>query len=382
MSCGPHQAHQSNFKLKRVWVAGDSDQPRRKPEKVKVDDLVGKPTEADVELNGVRCRALLDTGANVSTIAQSCYNNLFKSTPLLSLDDFKLDITVAGDHKLPYLGYIEAELSVPRIGINSVSTLILVVPDTKYSSRVPILIGTNILEILKQNVKKTHGLQYRQKIQLPDAWDLTFRCMAINSKAMDRANGRLAVIKCASQQRIVIPGNTTTTVAGWIDKPVLTSQTLGILEPMDGASLPEGVTVTPALVELGGMMPVPVQLSNLTARPVAISPLSILCQVQSCSVEEVEKTVKAVATEGPEVRSPPLLDQIDLAKSKLSTDEKSGLQKLITEFSDVFSHHDLDVGLTSAMKHRIILTNPEPFQQRHRRIHRQCSRKCAIISVN
>ena len=68
------------------------------------------------------------------------------------------------------------------------------------------------------------------------------------------------------------------------------------------------------------------------------------------------------------VRTNSLLDKIDLSEAIITEDEKSKLLEFLSEWKDVFAIGDLDVGLTSAVKHQIILNNTTPFKQRHRRI--------------
>ena len=64
----------------------------------------------------------------------------------------------------------------------------------------------------------------------------------------------------------------------------------------------------------------------------------------------------------------PALKLINLDESKLSDSERDDVWKLVSDWTDIFSADDMDVGLTSAVKHRIILENHTPFKQRHRRI--------------
>ena len=176
---------------------------------------------------------------------------------------------------------------------------------------------------------------------------------------------KLAVVKCSSHRKIVIPGNTTTEIMGRIDKRVSSAAGMGIAEHLDGSSLPDGVNVTPTLMDVGAnSCPVRVQLSNMTARPVVITSNCIMCQVQSCTLApdtDVDTAENAVRTNS-------LLDKIDLSEAIITEDEKSKLLEFLSEWKDVFAIGDLDVGLTSAVKHQIILNNTTPFKQRHRRI--------------
>ena len=121
--------------------------------------IVGHSTECTITIAGHTCSALLDTGSNVSTICYGMYNSMFNEIPLQSLKEFQLDIEGAGGHKLPYSGYIEVDLIVPGI-TNPVSCLMLVVPDTRYAQKVPVILGTNVLELMMNTVEQEHGVRY------------------------------------------------------------------------------------------------------------------------------------------------------------------------------------------------------------------------------
>ena len=95
----------------------------------------------------------------MSTICYGMYNSMFNEIPLQSLKEFQLDIEGAGGHKLPYSGYIEVDLIVPGI-TNPVSCLMLVVPDTRYAQKVPVILGTNVLELMMNTVEQEHGVRY------------------------------------------------------------------------------------------------------------------------------------------------------------------------------------------------------------------------------
>lgn len=91
--------------------------------------------------------ALLDTGATVSTISQSFYcTHLEGKLDLHQLNE-EIDIECADGQLMPYLGYVLIDLATH--GLSSVDVLkesiFLVVPDSNYNKKVPVLIGTNIL---------------------------------------------------------------------------------------------------------------------------------------------------------------------------------------------------------------------------------------------
>ena len=61
------------------------------------------------------------------------------------MSDFNLNITGASGSKIPYIDYFEAEVCIPESENEPAIIPILVVPVTKYSGQVPIIVGTNII---------------------------------------------------------------------------------------------------------------------------------------------------------------------------------------------------------------------------------------------
>jgi dUTPase len=349
------------FKHARVCVG---DHPMADPTpKIQRSDLVGRSNESNIKINDLNVRALLDTGANVSTISHGKYCELFNNVPLHSLQTFKLDIEGAGGHMLPYLGYIEVKLAVPVLRIEPVSCLLLVTPNTNYSLDVPVILGTNILERVLQRLEYQCGTRFQQTSQLPDAWYFTFRCMKVQVREVHRSSGRIAVIKSAIASKLLIPSNTTIMVDGRLDKQLKSGSSFGLTQTWSESSLPSGISITPALVDVQSHGPISVELSNLSSNPIVVSPGSVICQVQAC-----ELVSELPVGEHVDIPDEPWLNKIDLSKAVLTEHQKVEVKNLVADWHQVFSKHDLDVGITNLVKHRINVTDSYPFKQRHRKI--------------
>ena len=65
-----------------------------------------------------------------------------------------LDIEGFGGNDVPYLGYVEARLQIKGISGMDEDSLFLVVPDSNYTKRVPISIGTVHIEKCLQLLKE------------------------------------------------------------------------------------------------------------------------------------------------------------------------------------------------------------------------------------
>ena len=63
---------------------------------------------------------------------------------LKNMDDFGVRMTAVNGTTVPFKGYTEADIKVKNAQ-ESFRTLILIVPDTDYHERVPVLLGTNII---------------------------------------------------------------------------------------------------------------------------------------------------------------------------------------------------------------------------------------------
>ena len=97
---------------------------------------------------------------------------------LYDFTDFNLDVRVANGEKLPYLGYVEADISVPYISEKSVVVPALVVMDTEYRQDVPVVIGTNVLRCFRD--MHPANTDYR------DGWRLGMEAMSMTSEVLVR----------------------------------------------------------------------------------------------------------------------------------------------------------------------------------------------------
>ena len=164
-----------------------------------MDRIVGENNEADISLNGKCCTGLIDTGSSVSTICKSFYDVEFSEVPLHSLESIIM-IEGATGHLVPYMGYVELTLDIPGNLIDQ-ECLFLVVKDTKYSAEVPVLIGTNIMGPLHNEMRVKHGDRYLQTAGT--AWQLAFHSLQLQDKQLGRVQGRLGLVKMLLGKRLL-----------------------------------------------------------------------------------------------------------------------------------------------------------------------------------
>ena len=111
--------------------------------------MIGEANETEIFVCGKKVSALIDTGAMVSSMSEDFYNTIEPKPVLHQLTEFQLDVFAADGQKLPYIGYIEAEVCAPYLANsdNTILSLILITQATEYRQRVPVIIGTNIIRL-------------------------------------------------------------------------------------------------------------------------------------------------------------------------------------------------------------------------------------------
>ena len=97
-----------------------------------------------------------------------------------------MDIECAGGSQLPYSGYIEVNINTPGRTNNFNTYLVLVVPDSNYNQQIPLLIGTNVLNTILQDLHQLHGDKYLQNAALTTPWYLTLRYIALHEKELKK----------------------------------------------------------------------------------------------------------------------------------------------------------------------------------------------------
>ena len=112
-----------------------------------VDRLVGSANESEILICGAKTSGLIDTGFMITSIAESFYDFMEHKPVLHDVSELGLSLSVIGAYgsKLPYKGFIEADIYVTSLGNASFVIPVLVVSNTEYNKHVPSIIGTNVI---------------------------------------------------------------------------------------------------------------------------------------------------------------------------------------------------------------------------------------------
>ena len=105
--------------------------------------LVGCSNKAPVVVDGQEVTALIDLGAQMSSISAQFCKDLTLQIQLLGQ---LLELEETGGAAIPYLGFVEVNLQIPGIRKYQEDVLLLVIPTTTYSKTVPVMMGSKIID--------------------------------------------------------------------------------------------------------------------------------------------------------------------------------------------------------------------------------------------
>lgn len=256
-----------------------------------LNDLVGKANECNAFVDGHLCKALLDTGSQVTSISESFYRRYLSHRAIQSVNKLLKVIGVTGQN-VQFLGYIELDIKFPEeeSGVKTSQTvLVLVVPGTEYNKRVPLVVGTNVTNIFAENCHQGSRDQTVQQTTLSSSWKRAYKTAQLHQQFANQCEIGKIKIKSTSRRPIVLESFQTIVV--WeITRSLPNVPIKAILEPHVTHS---GVTTTQSLITLsptGTKCRVPVEMTNTTPNRVVLSPKAILANVHLASevVHEVE----------------------------------------------------------------------------------------------
>ncbi|XP_053406321.1 uncharacterized protein LOC128559152 [Mercenaria mercenaria] len=268
----------------------------------------------------------------------------------------------ANGQSVPYLGNIEARVSVPFLKDNSFDLPILVVPNTSNNSNIPVIIGTNFFRLCRLETSNE---------AIPEEWDKAFRSLV---------NDSVGIVK--STQRINLKPFETRTVTGFVRKSSPIESV--VTEPCDDQHCSSRVDACPRVVTLnkpGNSARVPVRIFNLSAKAISLPPKSNLCQLQEVKVlrsapmfdEENQDKTATVNQQNIDDTNQEKEDitkrfSISLDNSMLKEEQKAKVKNMFNKWEHIFSTGATDLGETDFLEHEIHLTDYTPFKQPYRNI--------------
>ena len=335
-----------------------------------MDRLVGNANETEAFVSDIKCLCLVDTGSQVTTISHSFYSTHLSNIPLKPISNL-LHIQGAGGASVPFLGYIEVQISFPfKFGHSPAKywALTLVVPDTSYHATAPLLVGTNVLAQCRSQCFRAYGTRFHQKVTIPNAMRLALQSMTATNKWKQR---KLGEVWAAGNQVVTIDPNASAVINGFIKVHPQAPKLLVAIEPSEKTNLPRHLELLPTVFTLDQHVTqghVPVTVRNISRHPITIQPKTVLCKLAHVDSISPISNSQPQPTGDQKKDNDDFIGLFDFTESPINKDDLARVQYFLRQRKSVFSLHDNDLGHTTAVQHEIKLTNDKPFKERHRRI--------------
>lgn len=328
--------------------------------------LIGAKCTAQINIAGIKCNCLLDTGSQVTTISQSFYDKNLSDQHIHSLNNSPLlEVESANGQSVPYLGYVEVTITFPKdfVGVDiEVPTLALIVPDLSPNSQPSVLVGTNTLDELYKDFSALQTCYFSPSF----GYKQVLKVLQLRQE--QNTEGNVGLVLMPSKQPLMIPAGQSTVICGKATVREPNSDKWVIAEHPSVSPLPGGLIVKTCIVALGEKCRchLPVVVSNTTAHVVTIPPWCIVAELKAIqSVLPREKSNSKSVLEPIPAESL----KFNFADSPVSPEWRDRLTKKLQSIPEVFSMHPLDFGCTDKVKHRINLVDETPFKHRPRPIH-------------
>ena len=293
---------------------------------------------------GVTCKGLLDSGSQVTTVAEWFYKQFLQNSDLITVDEL-LDLKQVSGHQLDYSGIIAVDSKFPELDNDKIcSTPVIGIKDTNFNQEVPFLLGTNVFKSCLSYLQEKAGPSFIQKARVGTPWKLAFQCVLNeDKKSIDKMGHVLS-----TKQVVTVKGLTRVSCP---------SKTMVVTEPDCFRMLPVGLTLLPSFQEIDSNHRITVHIRNLTSQQIIIPSKAVICQLQKAEIVNPSDC----ETPSPEHS---FLQWFKL-NSKLSSSELCQIKELLLKWKHLFSTSNTDIGRTDKVEHHIVLTNNEPFKERY-----------------
>ena len=296
--------------------------------------LVGPRNEGEVEVNGLKCRALIDSGSQITSITHEYWCN----HPILQkqeLQPSKIPIEGAAGQSVTHHGVLHINLTV--LGKEFKNVPAFVVSDSEYRSSVPLLVGTNVLRATRTHLQATYGQQFLHQVKRshPEWYTALLEIGSTEQNDVDDIVGPAVY----TGRTVHIPGGKEMDLRCKIKAG------------------PQRKTYT-VMIEGQSSLQLPQDLASLVNSVVDFSDKKQAQCHKSENNETCSSLEQVVASCG-----------VDLSEAPVENEHQRALLKdLVERNAGVFSQHPMDYGHTKTVQHEIPLVDSRPFRLPYRKI--------------
>ena len=354
--------------------------------------LIGPANEATVLVEGQKFPALIDSGAQLSTMSEALVQAL--KLPIHKLNTL-IKAEVSGGSTIPYVGYVDARLKIPGITAMNKDSLFMVSNNSPYMNRVLIQLGTlHIREAINCATKD-------ELDKLSTAWKTANfppidKNLKINEPEFDlnKIQGHVKLTK-----PVTIAPFQTVHVSGLTECNQHFKRVNILVKPNPNKDYEAVIPIHGYTMLKPGSSRVSIGLRNHSCHAVTLNAKTIIAKVIAANVvphslapnlenEDMLEQYEACKKQLQDFENNTQSDGLKPEKPKLTTEKEKLLfskvdlystqewdpklleeaKQLFRKYAHIFALESLDMGHTSMVKHKIRLENYTPFKERYHRI--------------
>ena len=315
--------------------------------------ILGPRNHEEVMIEGVATKALIDSGATVSTISRSFYQKHCSHRKTSQIEDvFRTGLNLtgfSGEH-VPCTEYVALQTILPGLE-DPMEVMVCIVGDHCHTNDVPALIGTNVMDKWKAALRK----RYEGSGTVPpvnriiDDWTV--------------AGPTLGCVRTTASIRKLEP-NSTVTITATADISLVRNHDREVLfAPQRRFDDPKGLQMATVMVQI-------------PRRHHAVKVCTVLANNGSSSVdvdegrrigvlESIENVILPLQEEN-HIEDDEFLKMFDV--KHLEDNEMQKFQKMLLTNKKIFAMKNTDLGCAKDVKHKIELEDDAPVKERYRRI--------------
>ncbi|KAL1258944.1 hypothetical protein QQF64_009521 [Cirrhinus molitorella] len=360
---------ESDAIVSKVEVSAKKLQPQKPIEEHEQEDsavipegLVGPTSLIPLKVNGHPCKALLDSGSQVTIIFEQWYQEHLSEVPIQPVSGLALWGLSESDVSYPYRGYVVIDLEYPEEVIGSsqtVTVLALICPSIKNADQSPIILGMNASHV-RRLVQQCHerGVNLAQTLGIKVQEDATL-ADCVPAEVKDEQDVGCVVWK--GSDSLIIDPKREAEVECKLELKQNVDREILVVDSSIESPLPGGVFLQP--------MVMPGQVVDCDSFRVLIKNESTTqASIRTGTVVGHVYLADSVCTVSPSDKAAFDPNLIHFGDSPVPEGWKVRLRKKLADRAHVFSMHEWDVGLAKGVEHHIRLSDPRPFRERSRRL--------------
>lgn len=244
-----------------------------------IENAVGNCPEVKIKLGGVDVGCLIDTGAEVSTITESFYKEfLAQGREVIDVTSY-IKISASQGLEIPYVGYVELQLTALSHTFNGLGFLIVKDPVSTpiqlRKERVPGVLGSNVLRDMRKCLVSRYGEDFAESSPrklarsgegvLLHALQM-YRSPVMSQETAAQIGNNEGKVRLVGSGPILVPARSIRVLEGSV-KPAGAFPYDALIERIEAtcnlAELPYGVTVGAAVVTVDSKGRVPILVAEM-----------------------------------------------------------------------------------------------------------------------